>query len=243
MARWAFLGSVLLVPAPCACAPEVASAPASPTASATAAAAPLPVAATPDIDLRERDRALARGRLVEFDGVAEGLAWPSLEKALSSGHSPGGGVTIQADRAVRVLDVLRAAWAARDGVVLVQTPDAAGVLSVEPLGPKGPRPPDAAACHLAVFLRPDGSLRVAAPGGATEIAGDQAVDVLVRSLEAERASCPIRYVAFGAESDDAPWGPVFDVIAAVDRDKSAGSGARYVLGQATHAKPPLAGAR
>ncbi len=225
---------------PCACAAEVVSPPASPAA----AAAPLPVPAAPDIELRERDKALARGRLVEFDGVAEGLAWPSLEKALSSGRTPGGVVTIQADRAVRVLDVLRAAWAARDGAVLVQTPDGSGVLRVESLGPKGPRPPDAgAACHLAVFLRPDGSLRVAAPGGAREIAGDRAPDVLARSLEAERAACPMRYVAFGAESDEAPWGPVFDLIAAVDRDKSAGSGARYVLGQAMHAKPPAAGVR
>jgi hypothetical protein len=36
-------------------------------------------------------------------------------------------------------------------------------------------------------------------------------------------------VAFGAESPQAPWGPVFDVLLAVDRAKSAGD-ARYVLG-------------
>jgi hypothetical protein len=84
-----------------------------------------------------------------------------------------------------------------------------------------------------VFVRPDGSLRVAAPGGPRTIDPDRAADVLARSLEQEQARCAIKYVAVGAESDQSPWGPVFDVLATVDRGKSAGD-ARYVLGQAMH---------
>jgi hypothetical protein len=66
------------------------------------------------------------------------------------------------------------------------------------------------------------------------VGGDRAAESLARSLEQERAKCPIKYVAFGAETDEGPWGPVFDVILAVDRARSAGD-ARYVLGQATRA--------
>ena len=95
--------------------------------------------------------------------------------------------------------------------------------------------PPSSGCHLAVFLRPDGALRVAAPGGPREVRGEHAAESLARSLADERAKCPIKYIAFGAESDAAPWGPVFDVVLAVDQQKSAGD-ARYVLGQALHAR-------
>jgi hypothetical protein len=63
------------------------------------------------------------------------------------------------------------------------------------------------------------------------VTGDFRAEALARALEGERAKCPIKYVAFGAESDDVAWGPVFDVLVTVDRDKAAGE-ARYVLGQA-----------
>jgi hypothetical protein len=204
------------------------------------ATGPQPVS-TPDLALRDRDTAEAYGQHVAFDGIAEGLAWPSLDRALAARHpGTGGAVTVQADRSVRVLDVLRAAWAVRDRPVLLQTPDAASVVRVAALGPKGPPAAGAkAGCHVAVFVRSDGSLRVAAPGGPREIAGEHAADVLARSLEAERATCPLRYVAFGAEADDSPWGPVFDLMIAVDRGKSAGD-ARYVLGQAMHPRAPAA---
>jgi hypothetical protein len=88
-------------------------------------------------------------------------------------------------------------------------------------------------CHLAVFLQKDGSLRIAAPGGARAIHGDAPSTQLARALEAERAQCPIRYVAFGAQSPDTPWGAVFDVAEAIDAGKSAGD-ARYVLGESVH---------
>jgi len=186
-----------------------------------------PLAQTPDVDLRERDSAEARGQHVVFDGIAEGLAWPSLDKAL--GHRAAGDtVTIQAARGVRVADVLRAAWTLRANDVRMQTLDDKGEMHVVNLGAKGPK---SAGCHVAVFLRPDGSLRVAAPGGPREVTGDFRAEALARALEGERAKCPIKYVAFGAESDDVAWGPVFDVLVTVDRDKAAGE-ARYVLGQA-----------
>jgi hypothetical protein len=84
-----------------------------------------------------------------------------------------------------------------------------------------------------VFLQANGTLRVAAPGGPREVGGEHPAASLARSLAEERAKCAVKYVAFGAESDASPWGPVFDVVLAVDQEKSAGD-ARYVLGQAMH---------
>jgi hypothetical protein len=190
----------------------------------------LPPVASPDIELLDRDSARTGGKLVAFDGVTEGLAWPSLGKALQVRAA--GTVRIQAARVVRVLDVMRAVWTVRGSNVVVQTEDGAATLRAIPLGGQAAAGAGVG-CHLAVFLRPDGSLRVAAPGGPREVTGEHAVDALSRALEVERASCPIRYVAFGAESDEAQWGPVFDVMLAVDRAKSAGN-AKYVLGQAMH---------
>jgi len=202
----------------------------SPSPAASPALAPrlLPATVPPDVDLVARDTAVVRGQRVAFDGLPEGLAWPALDRALSP-RALGATVTLQASRDVAVVDVLRAAWTARSAVRL-QTPDASGVLRVAELHPKDPRPAGASGCHLAVFLRPDGTLRVAAPGGALELGGDHPAESLARSIEVGRAACPIRYVAFGADSDAAAWGPVFDLIVAVDRDRSAGD-ARYVLGQ------------
>lgn len=205
--------------------------------SSTAAASPappaVPIAPKPDVELREPHAALVGGQRVAFDGIEEGLAWPALARALGP-RRPGDVVSIQSVRSVPIQDVLRVAWTERLADLHVQSPDAAGVLHAVVLRARRDGAPPVSGCHLAVFLRPDGSLRVAAPGGPRELGGDQPAELLARSLEAERAKCPIKYVAFGAESDAMPWGGVFDVLLAVDRDRAAGD-ARYVLGQAMHA--------
>lgn len=176
--------------------------------------------------------AIVHGKPVPFDGVAEGLVWPSLDRALGT-HHPGEVVTLQVARQVPIEDLLRAAWTARIADLHVQSADASGGMHAIELRARREGTASAPGCHLAVFLRPDGSLRIAAPGGPREINADHAPQSLARALAAERARCPIKYVAFGAESDAAAWGPVFDVVLAVDADRSAGD-ARYVLGQAMH---------
>jgi hypothetical protein len=189
------------------------------------------VATQPDVELRDARVALVHGQPVPFDGIEEGLTWPALEKALGP-RKAGDVVTLDVARRVPMGDLLRAAWAVHAADVHVQSPDASGTMHAVELRAKREGLP-APGCHLAVFLRADGSLRVAAPGGPREVVGDHAAESLARSLAEERDRCPIKYVAFGAESDAAPWGPVFDVVLAVDRDRSAGQ-ARYVLGQAMH---------
>jgi hypothetical protein len=193
---------------------------------------PLPVSAQPDVELHDPQVAIVRGQSLPFDGIEEGLVWPSLAKAVGPRHA-GEIVTIQVARGVPVEDLERAAWTVRQADVRVQSVDAAGVLHAVELRARRDVAPLVSGCHLAVFLRADGSLRIAAPGGPREVSGDGPAASLARSLADERARCPIKYVAFGAESDKAPWGPVFDVMLAVDREKSAGD-TRYVLGQAMH---------
>jgi hypothetical protein len=211
-----------------------AAAPATWAAPAQAApAASLPIATPADVDLRGRHVALVHGQPVTFDGMQEGLVWPALEKALGP-RRPGDVVTIQVAREVPVEDVLRAAWTAHRADLRVQSFDATGVMHAVELRARREGAAHAG-CHLAVFLRPDGVLRVAAPGGPRQIAGEHAAESLARSLAEERTKCPIQYVAFGAESDSSAWGPVFDVLLAVDAEKAAGD-ARYVLGQAMHAR-------
>jgi hypothetical protein len=184
----------------------------------------------------ESGAAIVNGSRVPFDGIAEGLAWPALEKALGPRRASGV-VVIEVARSVPIDDLLRAAWTLRTSDVQVQSPDETGALRAVTLRAKRESAPPIEGCHLAVFRRPDGSLRIASPGGPRDIRGDDVAGVLARSLEAERARCSIAYVAFGAESDAAPWGPVFDVVVAVDRARSAGD-ARYILGQAIHARVP-----
>ena len=217
------------VPAPAPEAP-VAASPAS--APAPAPVPGLPVTTQVDVELSEPGVAVVHGARVAFDGIEEGLAWPSLAKALP--HPKSGDVlTLQIARGLPTIHLLRAAWTLRQADLHLQSLDANGTLHAVELKARrdGPVLPG---CHLAVFLRPDGSLRVASPGGPVVITGSDPGAILARSLEAERAKCPIKYIAFGAESDTAPWGPTFDVILAVDAAKSAGD-ARYVLGQAMHA--------
>jgi hypothetical protein len=196
---------------------------------------PLPIAPQPDVELADPHVAVVSGQRVPFDGLVEGLEWPALARAVGP-RKAGDVVTIQASRDVPVQDVLRAAWTARVADVHLQSKDGSGAMHAVELRAKREGASSAAAtCHLAVFRRDDGSLRVAAPGGPREIGGDRPAETLARSLDEERRKCPIKYVAFGAESDAAAWGPVFDVLVAVDRARSAGD-ARYVLGQAMHAK-------
>jgi hypothetical protein len=229
----------LLALAVCACGAPPAgwhggspAAPEVPSPASPAPPPPVPIAAKPDVELREPHAAVVGGQRFAFDGIEEGLAWPALAKALGP-RKAGDVVSIQSVRSVPIQDVLRVAWTERVADLHVQSPDSAGVLHAVVLRARREGVPAVAGCHLAVFLRPDGSLRVAAPGGHRELGGEQPAELLARSLEAEGAKCPIKYVAFGAESDATPWGGVFDVLLAVDRDHAAGD-ARYVLGQALH---------
>jgi len=210
---------------------------------ASSSSAPLPTvaplaASAPQIELREPGAATVAGQRVTFDGVAEGLAWPALTKALARKAGDTSPVVIQAGREVPVIDLLRATWTFRASDVRLQTLDEKGVMyAVEfKAKPASATTVDPKQCHLAVFLLPSGALRVASPAGPQEVGGDRPAESLARALEAARQSCPIKYIAFGGETNDMPWGRVFDVIVAVDRAKSAG-GARYVLGEALHVAP------
>jgi hypothetical protein len=205
-----------------------------PTQNAPSPAPALAVATAPDVELRGGHGAVVRGQPVAFDGEREGLVWPALERALGP-RRPGDVVTMQVARDAPVEDVLRAAWTVHRADLHVQSPDAAGIMHAVELRAHREGAPERTGCHLAVFLRPDGALRIAAPGGPRQVDGPNAGERLARALADERAECPIRYVAFGAENDAAAWGPVFDVLLAVDAGKSAGD-ARYVLAQAMHAR-------
>lgn len=201
---------------------------------AVAASAPqtLPVTGQPDVELRDPHVAIVHGQSVPFDGIEEGLTWPALAKALGP-RKAGDVVTLQVARTIPMQDLLRAAWAVHAADVHLQSLDASGAMHAVELHARRDGAPPASGCHLAVFLQANGALRVAAPGGPREIGDDHAAVSLARSLAEERTKCPLKYVAFGAESDASPWGPVFDVVVAVDEEKSAGD-ARYVLGQAMH---------
>jgi hypothetical protein len=219
--------------APAVQAPSTWSPPSEPSEAAPAVSAPaLPVTGQPDVELRDPRVAIVHGQSVPFDGVAEGLTWPALLKALGP-RKAGDVVTLQVSRTVPIEDLLRAAWAVHVADVHVQSLDPSGAMHAVELRARRDGAPAASGCHLAVFLQADGTLRVAAPGGAREVGGDHPAATLARSLADERARCPLKYVAFGAASDASPWGPVFDVMVAIDREKSAGD-ARYVLGQAMH---------
>lgn len=216
--------------------PPAQSAESAPAGAAAPQAPPVALSPTaqPDVDLREPGAAIVHGSTrVAFDGIAEGLAWPGLDKAIGP-RKPGDVLTVQVARSLPTIELLRAAWTLRQADLHIQSQDATGDTHVVVLGAHRDSAAPPVGCHLAVFLRADGTLRVASPGGPVVLSGDDPSGSLARSLEEARRTCPIRYVAFGAESDASPWGPVFDVISAVDRAKSAGD-ARYVLGQAMHA--------
>jgi hypothetical protein len=132
-------------------------------------------------------------------------------------------------------DVLRAVWTLRAAELRIQTPDAAGGTRTLVLRAKATSP--TAGCHVALFTGDKGSVRMASASGSKTEAGVDAVAKVVQSVDATRTQCPLRYVAFGAETNDAAWGPVFDLALAVDDAKAAGQ-ARYVLGEAIHTEKP-----
>jgi hypothetical protein len=213
---------------------------ASTTPAATASSTAAPVASSAiaavaaQISLRAPHVATVAGKAIAFDGVEEGLAWPALEAAVARKPGDPTPLVIDVARDVPMVDLERAAWTLRSGDVRVQTPDDGGAVYVIELRAHG-APATGDGCHLAVFLQPDGSLHVASPGGPQDVTGDHAAESFARGLADANASCPIRYVAFGAASSGTPWGRVFDVIVAVDRAKAAG-GARYVLGDPIRGK-------
>jgi hypothetical protein len=190
--------------------------------------------AAPTVDLVDPQVALVRGGRVGFDGLAEGLAWPALHKALAADSSaPARPWVLQATREVPIQTVLRAAWVMREGDVQLQAQDDKGAMRAVRLRAKGvgsAAEGARSACHVAVFVRPDGSVHLASRAGPR----DMTVDALLATLRAENETCPLRFVGFGAESRDMAWGKIFDVILAVDRAGAAGE-ARYVLGEAIRA--------
>jgi hypothetical protein len=237
--RASFLAGLLALAVPACAGPAASTPPADapstmPSASATASNPGLPVTAQPDVEIRDPGAAIVKGTPIAFDGIEEGLAWPSLAKAFPAPKT-GDVITVQVARGVPIIHLLRAAWTLRTADLHLQALDATGTMHAVALKARRDGPPPTG-CHLAVFLRPDGSLRVASPGGPVVVSGDDPLDTFARSLAAEQAKCPFRYVAFGSESDRSPFGPVFDVMLAVDASKAAGD-ARYVLGQAMHDGP------
>jgi hypothetical protein len=192
--------------------------------------------AAPDIELGSDGKgATVHGAPVPMDGVAEGLAWPALRAALPRKNGDAAPVSIAVGRTVPLATVLRAVWTLRDADIRIQTPDASGTPRVLDLRPKPEQAPagPGTQCHLAVFVARNGDLSVAMPGGPSVVAGPAAAETLAHALATERGRCPIRYLAFGAQNDDAVWSAVFDVARAIDRDKSAGD-ARYVLAEPVH---------
>jgi hypothetical protein len=158
--------------------------------------------------------------------------WPALQKALHA--APKTPWVLEVGRDVPVQSVLRAAWAMRTADLVLQTADEKGIVRAVKLGAKreAGAAPVASACHAAAFLRSDGAVRLSSRAGPRDVP----LDVLVATLRAESATCPMRYVAFGGESNDMAWGPVFDLMRAVDREKAAGT-ARYVLAEAIRPPP------
>jgi hypothetical protein len=210
------------------------------SASATTSAAPTQSAPTapqippthPDIELMSASSAVAFGKHIEFDGIEEALVWPRLAKIVPD--DPTRPLVVQLERDVPIQSLLRAVFTLRARDIRLQSRDDGGVMRVIELKPKPDAPLQPGSyCHLAVFLKPDGSLRVAAPGGKRDIPQPNAAQKLAQALLAELPLCPIKYIAFGAETNDVPFGPVFDVMLAVDGIKAAGD-ARYVLGEAIH---------
>jgi hypothetical protein len=186
----------------------------------------------PAIVLSEPHIATVMGQPVRFDGDSDGLVWPALAHAfVRSSPQP---VVVAVARQAPVVDVLRVGWALRAGDVQIVSKDAhdashAVLLRAKPASPTP-------GCHVALFVREDGAIRFAGPNGSQVVLGDDAVGRVVREVADESSRCPMRFVAFGAESLAEGWGPVFDLILAVDAARAAGD-TRYVLGEPAPAVP------
>jgi hypothetical protein len=190
---------------------------------------PALVRGQPFVELRSPGKAVVDGQEIAFDGIEEGLVWPALDKAVPDETYPGA-VVLEIDRGESMQDVLRAVFTLREADLRLQAKDETGARRFVTVAAKKRHPARQGACRLAVFRRADGSLRVAAPGGPRELAAPNASDALVSALEATKDACPIRYVAFGTMDPALAFGPLFDVMLAVDRAKAAGD-ARYVLAE------------
>ncbi len=228
---------LLLGVAGCGGAAPALGPPVATTTGAATGAAQTPVALAPAmIALGAPDHATAFGQPVAFDGVAEGLYWPALEKAYAA-HRQGEGraptvVVIAAPRDARTLDVLRAVWTLRASQVEVQTLGAGTEVHPLALAARPAARPDAPTCHAAAFVDAEGRLRVALPGGSVSVKG---TSDLTRALAAGARTCTVRWVGVGAESSAEAWGNVFDVAWAVQASGAA-PGARLVLAQPMRAR-------
>ncbi len=183
------------------------------------------VLATPLIEIGAPDRATAFGDAIVFDGAAEGLGWPSLSRAVKANAKNATRVVVAAPRNARVLDVLRAAWTLHDMDVEVQTLGPGNEVRSLVLAKRPAVRPDGPTCHAAVFVSPEGKLRVALPGGSVTV---RDTDELLASFAHGARTCAIRWLAFGAETNDMAWGWVFDAAAQTSR---AAPAARIVLGE------------
>jgi hypothetical protein len=179
------------------------------------------------VELREPGIAVVHGQRIAFDVEAEGLSWPNLQHALGRGPGDTGDVTLAVAREVPMRDLLRAVWTLRAGDLYLQTRDSAGQERSIVLRAK---PAVTAGCHVALFVG-DLGVRVASPAGLEPKPTPDAVPNVIRWVDAARARCPLRYVALGAETNDASWGAVFDLALALDDAKAAGP-ARFVLAEA-----------
>ena len=211
---------------------------AAPPAPPSPIAPPPLVPGQPLVELRAPGAAVVNGLPIAFDGVEEALVWPALDRAIPD-ETYAGEVVLRIDRAEPTKDVLRAVFTLREADLRLEGTDKAGAARFVSLRKKPHHAGDAdgARCHLAVFVRQDGSLRVAAPGGPRELDAPRATERLVDALQATEQDCPISYVAFGALDASVTFGSIFDVILAVDAASAAGN-ARYVLAEPV--APPAA---
>jgi len=209
---------------------------AAPGASLTTTAAPAAqpgtaapeVLAAPAIELAAPDHATAFGAPVAFDGVPEGLYWPALARAFTANRGRADRAVLSAARNTRVLDVLRAVWTLREVDVEVQTLGPGNELHPLVLAKRPAQPPDGPTCHAAVFVSPEGKLRVAVPSGSV---GVKDVPELVASIAQGVRGCQVRWLAFGGETQAMGWGWVFDVAYSVQASRVAPS-SRFVLAEA-----------
>jgi len=222
--------------------PATSAASATSATSATTSAAPTPAASSPEalaapqIELGAPEHATAFGEALIFDGVAEGLYWPSLAHAFATKHQGAQGaarVVLAAPRDARVLDVLRAVWTLREADVEVQTLGPGNEVRPLVLAKRPAARADGPTCHAAVFVGPESRLRVALPGGSVAV---HDAPELVASLAAGARSCTIRWIGVGAESANDAWGGVFDIAYTVQASQVAGK-ARVVLAEPAAKKP------
>jgi hypothetical protein len=197
------------------------SAPAAPPA---APAAPL---AAPFVEIGAPNHARVGGEDVAYDGSGPGLDWPALARAYAAKGKAHERVVIAAPRNARVVDVLRAVSTLSEVDVEVQTLGPGNEVRPLLLAKRPAKRPEGPTCHAAFFVSPEGRIRAAVPDGPAQV---KDASTLASSIAHGAATCKVRWLAFGAESNDMAWGWVFDVAAQVDLSHAA-PGARFVLGE------------